>query len=450
MPPERPFPVLPPGFEFGVSTSAYQIEGAVDEDGRGPSIWDTFSHTPGRTLNGDTGDVACDHYHRWAEDLGLVARLGVQGYRMSLAWPRIQPTGSGTPERRALDHYDRVIDGVLEAGADPMVTLYQWDLPQALEDDGGWLNRVTADRFADYAAIVADRYADRVTHWVPVNEPNVAAYTGYGIGTAAPGRELLFDSVAAAHHLLLGHGRAAAALHAAGASSVGCANNHAPMWPATDDPADVGAGKLFDAFWNGMFLEPMLLGRYPEDLLPLLEPEIVEGDLAMIRQPLDFYGVNYYSPMKVAATDEDAALPFELRPLLGFPTTDGGWTVVPSALREWLITARARYRAALPPIVITEAGCAYDVRPGPDGGIEDQQRIDYLDSHLRAVADAVQRGVDVRGFYTWSLLDGFEWGQGYSLRYGLVDVDHETQRRTPKASFDWYAGMIAAQSRSVG
>jgi beta-glucosidase len=445
-----PYPQLPPGFTFGTSTASYQIEGAVAEDGRGPSIWDTFAAQPGRIADGSTGEVACDHYHRVDEDVALLEKLGAPGYRFSIAWPRIQPEGSGAPNPKGLEFYDRLIDTMLAAGVEPMVTLYHWDLPQALEDDGGWLNRSTIDRFADYAAIVGERYADRVAHWIPVNEPNVVTMLGYSTGLHAPGRTLMFDALPVAHHLLLAHGRAAIALRDAGASSVGCANNHAPMWPGSEEPADVGATKLFDAMWNGMFLEPMLLGRYPADLWPLLEDVVLPGDLATIRQPLDFYGVNYYNPMKIGAAPEDAEMPFEFRELLGYPTTDFGWPVVPDALREWLIMFRARFRAALPPIMITESGCSYGMGPDADGVVDDQPRIDYLDAHLRAVAEAVQRGVDVRGYYTCSLMDNFEWAEGFQQRFGLVHVDYDTLVRTPKRSFQWYADMIAAQPASLG
>ncbi|MGZ4448159.1 MAG: GH1 family beta-glucosidase [Nocardioides sp.] len=443
-------PQLPPGFRFGTSTASYQVEGAVHEDGRGPSVWDTFAARPGAIHDGSTGEVACDHYHRFPEDVALMKELGTGGYRFSLSWPRIQPTGSGAPNAKGLDFYDRLIDALLEAGQQPMVTLFHWDLPQALEDDGGWLNRATIDRFAEFASIVGERYADRVEHWIPVNEPNVVMMMGYATGMHAPGRELLFDALPVAHHLLVAHGRAAIALRAAGATSVGCANNHAPMWPGSDQPEDVGATKLFDALWNGMFLEPMLLGRYPVDLFPLLEEGILPGDMATIRQPLDFYGVNYYNPMKVSAAPEDSVMPFVLGELLGYPTTDFGWPVVPDALREWLITFRARFRAALPPIMITESGCSYGMGPDADGVVDDQPRIDYLDAHLRAVATAIQRGVDVRGYYTWSLIDNFEWAEGFSQRFGLVHVDFETQKRTPKRSFAWYRDMIASQPTSLG
>jgi beta-glucosidase len=445
-----PYPQLPPGFRFGTTTAAYQIEGAADADGKGPSIWDTFTAQSGRIADGSTGEIACDHYHRSDEDVELMRRLGAGGYRFSLSWPRIQPTGRGAPNEKGLDFYDRLIDRLLQAGVRPMVTLYHWDLPQALEDDGGWLNRETVERFAEYAAMVGERYADRVEHWVPINEPNVVMTLGYGNGRYAPGRSLMFDALPVAHHALLAHGRAAIALRAAGATSIGCANNHSPIWPASDDAVDVGMSKLFDALWNGLFLEPMLLGGYPVDLMPLLEPVIMPGDLATIRQPLDFYGVNYYYPLRVASAPEDAEAPFELRDLVGYPVTELGRPVVPDALREWLIMFRARFRAALPPIIVTESGCSYGMTPDEGGIVDDQPRIDYLDSHLRAIAEAVQRGVDVRGFYTFSLMDGFEWSEGLEHRFGLVHVDFDTLVRTPKRSFDWYADMIAAQTRSTG
>lgn len=420
------------------------------EDGRGPSICDTFGRQEGAIADGTTGDVAADHYHRVEEDLDLLKRLGAGSYRFSVAWPRVQPTGSGSINAAGLDFYDRLVDGLLARDIAPMVALFHGDLPQSLEDDGGWLNRATPDRFADYAAIVGERLADRVEHWIPVSEPNVLALGGYGVGSHAPGRRLHFDAVWAAHHVLLGHGRAVMALRAAGATSVGCANNHAPMWPGSEDPADIGATKLFDALWNGFYLESMLLGRYPADLQPLMEDIVMPGDMATIRQPLDFYGVSYYSPLRIGATSDDDDMPFEFLDVVGYPITDVGWAVVPDALREWLITCRGRFRAALPPIIITESGYADTIGPDATGVVDDQQRIAYLDAHLRAVGEATARGVDVRGYYAWSLLDSFEAARGLQARYGLVHVDHETHTRTPKRSFEWYAGLVAAQMRSLG
>ena len=441
-------PQLPPGFVLGAATAAAQIEGATSTDGRGPSIWETYArqHPP---ADGSDGSVAADHYHRVDEDVALLERLGVSSYRFSISWSRVLPTGRGPVNAAGLDFYDRLVDRLLEAGLDPMATLYHHDLPQALEDDGGWINPATAVAFGDYAGVVGERLADRVASWVPLSEPNVAAFLGYGAGTQAPGRHLYFDALHVVHQLLLGHGRGVAALRAAGAREVGCANNHAPIWPFSEDPADVGAGKLFDSMWNGMFLEPMLLGRYPVDVAPLMDELVAPGDLALIRQPLDFYGVNYYSPIRIAAAPDDAPVPFEAFEMVGYPRTDRGWTVVPDALREWLITFRARFRAALPPIVVTEAGASYGVGPDEHGVVDDQDRIAYLDAHLRAVVAACERGVDVRGFYVWSLLDGFEWSEGLAQRYGLVHVDYETLERTPKRSFEWYAEVIAAQRRSV-
>ena len=442
-------PQLPEGFRFGTVAAAYQVEGATGADGRGPSIWDTFARRPGAILDGSDARIACDSYHRYPEDIALLQRLGVTGHRFSFAWPRFQPDGRGPLNPKAIDYYDRYLDALLEAGIAPMATLYFNDLPQALEDDGGWLNRSTIEAFATYAALVGERFVDRVSSWVPVQEPNTAAFRGYGLGTWAPGRELIFGAVPAMHHLLVAHGRAAIALRAAGALQIGCANSHKPMWPGSEDPADVGATKLYDALWNGLVLETMLLGRYPVDLQPLAAEMVVEGDLATIRQPLDFYGVNFSHPRRVVAPPEDseAEMPFEFLPLLGYPATDAGWPVVPASLREWLILTRARFRAALPPFMITENGASYDAAPDAAGVIDDQPRIDYLAGHLEAVAEACRRGVDVRGYYVGHLLDGWDWEQGYRQRYGLVHVDHTTGARTPKRSFDWYAGVIAAQEQ---
>jgi beta-glucosidase len=437
-------PALPADFRFGTTSSAYQVEGAATEDGRGRSVWDTFCEVPGRIADGSSGAVACDHYHRVDEDVALLQHLGAGGYRFSIAWPRVQPTGRGPVNAAGLDFYDRLVDKLLAAGVQPMATLFHWDLPQALEDDGGWLNRETVERFADYAAIVGERLADRVAEWVPVHEPSVMTMLGYVADVLAPGRGLMFDAMPAAHHLLLGHGRAAIALRAAGAESVGCSNNHAPIWPASEDDADVGASKLVDGLWNAMFAEPMLLGRYPVGLDVLVEDVLRDGDLATIRQPLDFYGINYYRPFRIGAAGAEAPMPFEFREVVGYPTTDVHYPVVPDALREWLIVFRARLRAALPPLYITGSGCAYDIAPDADGLIDDRARIDYHAAHLTAVAAAIQTGVDVRAYYAWTLLDDFEWAEGHRARYGFVHVDFETQKRSPKRSFQWYADLAAA------
>jgi beta-glucosidase len=449
---------LPSGFLLGASTAAYQIEGAVTEGGRGRSVWDTFCDEPGRIVDGSSGAVACDHFHRYPEDVALMAELGLDGYRFSIAWPRIHPHGAGPANPAGLDFYDRLVDALLAAKVAPMATLFHWDLPQTLEDGGGWLVRDTAERFAEYAATVGARLGDRVAHWIPVNEPNVVTMLGYATGRHAPGRRLLFDALPVAHHLLLGHGLAVQALRAAGATSVGTANNHMPVWSATDSAEDRAAADLYDTLWNRMFSEPMLRGRYPEGFAELM-PGPVDEDLAVISAPLDFYGVNYYNPMRIAAPGTDLPttdqVPTEGLPVVpvvieGYPLTGFGWPVVPDGLREVLVSLRDEYAAALPPLFVTESGCAYDDEPDATGVIHDPDRIAYLDAHLAAVAQAVAEGVDVRGYFTWSLIDNFEWAEGYTKRFGLVHVDYATQRRTPKDSFGWYRDRIAAQHARSG
>ena len=430
-------PSLPAGFLFGASTASYQIEGAVTEDGRGRSIWDTFTAEPGRIVDGSSGAVTCDHYHRWPEDVALMRRLGLDGYRFSIAWPRIQPTGSGPANQAGLDFYDRLVDGLLDAGISPMATLYHWDLPQVLEDGGGWLNRDTASRFGEYAAIMGDLLGDRVTHWCPVNDPNVATLNGYGEGTLAPGRSLVYGALPVAHHLLLGHGLAVRALRAAGAHQVGTATNHLPVWPLSDAEADQSAAAQLDVLWNRLFADPVLLGRYPEGLGELMPGPVAE-DLATISQPLDFYGLNYYNPQGVRAAAEGAPLPFGADTVPGYPTTDFGWPVVPEGLTELLTAFRDRYGDRLPPVTITENGCSYE-------GLDDQDRIAYLDGHVRALHEAMEAGVDVRGYFVWSLLDNFEWAEGYARRFGLVHVDFATLERTPKASYHWLRDALRAQ-----
>ncbi|GEL94001.1 GH1 family beta-glucosidase [Cellulomonas composti] len=433
---------LRPDFLFGASTAAYQIEGAVAEDGRGRSIWDTFTAEPGRVRDGSTGAVTCDHYHRWPQDVALMRELGLDVYRFSIAWPRIQPDGRGPANRAGLDFYDRLVDALLAAGIRPMATLYHWDLPQALEDEGGWQVRETALRLGEYAGIMGELLGDRVTHWCPVNEPNVLALNGYGDGSLAPGKALAFGALPVAHHALLAHGLAVQALRAAGASGIGTATNHAPVWPLSDDDADVAAAGLFDTLWNRLFADPVLLGTYPEGIAEAL-PGPVADDLAVISQPLDFYGVNYYNPQGVRAAAPGAPVPFEVDVVPGYPTTDFGWPVVPAAFTDLLVGLAERY-PGIPPIVVTENGCSYGTGPDENGVVDDQARIDYLDGHLRAVADAVRRGVDVRGYCCWSLLDNFEWADGFTQRFGLVHVDYGTLARTPKRSFGWYADVIRA------
>jgi beta-glucosidase len=441
-------PPFPPGFTWGVATSSYQIEGAVAEDGRGESVWDVFCRQPGAVRDGETGEVADDHYHRWAADVDLMADLGVTSYRFSIAWPRVQPAGKGPVNPAGLDFYDQLADALLARGITPLPTLFHWDLPQPLEDSGGWLARDTAYRFAEYAGLAAGRLADRIPMWITLNEPFVVTVNGYALGTHAPGRKLLLDALPAAHHQLLGHGLATAALRGAGARQVATTNNYSPAWPATDSDADIAATEAYDALHNRLFTDPLLLGAYPDLTAFGLGgngPDGVrDGDLAIISASLDALGVNYYSPARLSAA-ASSPWPFQREEIPGYPVTAFGWPVVPASLGELLTGLRDRYGQALPPVYITENGCsAHDV-VAADGTVDDQPRISYLDGHIRAMREAMAAGADVRGYFAWSLLDNFEWAEGYHQRFGLVHVDFATQRRTPKASFGWYRDLIAAQ-----
>ncbi|WP_369182252.1 GH1 family beta-glucosidase [Streptomyces sp. Y1] len=440
---------LPAGFRWGAATAAYQIEGAVDEDGRGPSVWDVFCARPGAVRDGHSGAVACDHYHRYAEDVELMRGLGLDGYRFSIAWSRIQPAGAGKVNEAGLAFYDRLVDALLGAGITPLPTLFHWDLPQALEEGGGWLDRDTAYRFAEYAALVADRLGDRVPAWITLNEPFVHTVFGYALGIHAPGRTLMFEALPAAHHQLLAHGLAASVLHERGLEVL-LSNNLTLVEPASSDPADLAAATAYDALHNRLFTDPVLLGRYP-DLSALGVPEDIfgavhPGDLDLIRTPgLDGLGLNFYNPTRVAAPT-DPGLPFTLVDIPDVPHTAFGWPVVPDALRRLLLNLRDVYGNTLPPITITENGCSVTEDTDPD-----QPRIDYLATHLDALARAVAEGVDVRGYYTWSLLDNFEWAEGlFSQRFGLVHVDFATQVRTPRASYAWYRDLIAGQRACRG
>ncbi|WP_424880361.1 GH1 family beta-glucosidase [Streptomyces sp. SLBN-8D4] len=435
---EHAIPRFPAGFLWGVSTSAHQIEGAADE--REQSVWDTFTAEPGRVKDGSTAAVACDHYHRYREDVSLLAGLGVDAYRFSVSWPRVRSEGG-------LDFYDRLVDELVGAGIRPVPTLFHWDLPVALQGEGGWLERDTASRFAEYVSLVAGRLGDRVQKWITLNEPAEHTLFGHALGAHAPGRQLMFDALPAAHHQLLGHGLAVQALRAAGATDVGIANSHGPTWPASRDQPDLEAADFYDLLLNRLFAEPVLLGEYPSGLGELM-PGDVAADLKVISEPLDFYGVNYYAPTRVGAPQgEDiefggltipAELPFSVQEIEDVPVTDFGWPVVPEGLTELLTTFHERYGDRLPPVVITENGCSYQ-------GVDDQDRISYLDGHVRALHRAVEAGVDVRGYFVWSLMDNFEWAEGYARRFGLVHVDFETLARTPKASYAWYRDLLRAQ-----
>ncbi|KOX10730.1 beta-glucosidase [Micromonospora sp. NRRL B-16802] len=438
-----PMPQFPTGFRWGVSTSAHQIEGATTADGRGPSIWDTFAQTPGRIGDGSTAEVTCDHYHRYAEDVALLTALGVSAYRFSIAWPRVQPTGTGTVNPGGLDFYDRLVDELLAAGIDPVATLYHWDLPQPLEDAGGWLQRDTAARFADYAEKTAARLGDRVRLWITLNEPFIHMSLGYGTGEHAPGRTLLFDAFPVAHHQLLGHGLAVAALRSRSTSPVAIANNYSPVRVLGDTDADRAAGAAYEALHNRLFTDPLLGRGYPD--LPGFDLDLIHpGDLDTIAAPIDVLGVNYYNPTGVRAAEEGSPLPFDLVPLDGYPRTAFDWPVAPNGLHELLGWLRDTYGDALPPIEITESGCAYDDVPDADGRVVDPERIAYLDGHLSAVRAALDDGVDVRGYFVWSLLDNWEWAEGFTKRFGLVHVDYATQTRTPKSSYTWLRDVIAA------
>ncbi|GGU97044.1 beta-glucosidase [Streptomyces litmocidini] len=451
---------FPSDFEFGTATSAYQIEGATEEDGRGPSIWDAFARRGGAVLDGSSGDNACDHYHRHREDVALLADLGVDTYRFSVAWPRIQPSGGGPVNPRGLDFYERLVDDLLDAGVTPVVTLYHWDLPQPLEDLGGWRSRDTAQRFAEYTELVASRLHDRVPRWITLNEPWCSAFLGYADGEHAPGAREGTPALAAAHHLLVGHGLAMEALRAVGVQEAGITLNLDHVSPATPAAADVAAALRAETQRNLMWTDPLLKGRYAaaeaDTWGELIErrPFRREGDLALMSAPMDFLGINYYTPSTVRAApwrEPDPARRtatdnrFEAVPVPGVRHTAMGWPVVPGALRKLLVSLRDRYGTDLPPIHITENGSAEHDALAPDGSVHDTDRVAYLDGHLHAVAEALAEGVDVRGYSVWSLLDNFEWAYGYSRRFGLVHVDFPTGRRTPKASYHWYRSLLAGR-----
>ncbi|MET7392680.1 GH1 family beta-glucosidase [Dactylosporangium sp. NPDC005572] len=433
---------FPPGFRFGVSTASYQIEGAVAEDGRGPSIWDTFAHTPGKVARGETGDVACDHYHRWESDLDLIAELGANAYRFSVAWPRIQPTGDGPAVAAGLDFYDRLVDGLLARGIDPVATLFHWDLPQALQDQGGWSNRDTAMRFGEYAELVGERLGDRVKLWCTLNEPYIHFALGHVQGVHAPGLTLSPDGYPfVVHHLLLAHGLAVSALRRHSRAPITLANNYSPVWLAGETDADRGAALFYDMVQNHLFTDPVLLGAYPAGFEALLagvdvDAVVMEGDLDVISQPIEALGVNYYNPSLIGAPNGEDGLPFSRLPIEGYPQSAFGWPVVPDGLRELLVGFKERYGDKLPPIWITESGTSW-----PD--VDDQFRIDYISGHLEALQAAMRAGVEVHGYCTWSLMDNFEWAEGYGQRFGLVHVDFETQTRTKRRSFDWYRQVCA-------
>ena len=446
------YPQFPAGFRFGMSTSAYQIEGAADAAGKGPSIWDTFTARPGAVADGRDGRVAIDHYHRYETDIALIAAAGVHDYRFSFSWTRILAGDIG--------YYDRLTDALLAAGLRPVPTLYHWDLPQELEDAGGWMSRDTAYRLADYAGTLVRGLGDRIRHWITMNEMSVHTLYGYALTDHAPARGLGLGALPAAHHQLLAHGLAAQVLRTHGTDAVGVANQHFPVTPSGDEPADVAAATLFSELTNWTFSDPILRGEYRSELIRAgigTSGAQLDRDLELIGAPLDFYGVNYYEPTMIEApragkdysgvleVDIPSDMPFSPVPVKCDERTDFGWAIVPSGLTEILVTLKDRY-PQLPPVIITENGASFhDAGPGPDGRVADPRRIAYLDAHLRATAEAITAGVRVDGYYVWSALDNFEWAAGYEQRFGLIHVDYGDLSRTPKDSYYWYRDLIASQ-----
>ncbi|MEU2549117.1 GH1 family beta-glucosidase [Streptomyces roseolus] len=458
---------FPPRFLWGAATAAYQIEGAVAEGGRTPSIWDTFSHTPGKVAGGDTGDIACDHYHRYRTDVTLMSHLGIQAYRFSLSWSRVQPGGRGPANPAGLDFYRRLTDELLDAGITPVATLYHWDLPQELEDTGGWSARETAERFGEYTALAAEALGDRVNVWTTLNEPWCSAFLGYGSGVHAPGKTDPALALRAAHHLNLAHGRATAVLRSAlPDAQVAVSLNLHQVRPLTTSPADLDAARRIDAVGNRVFTGPMLSGAYPADLLADTahivdwDTLVHAGDEAAIAAPIDLLGINYYTPAVVSAPSPDAAaaghahgesdhspwpgsedVNFHLPP---GETTEMGWAIDPTGLYDLLMDVTRAHPGL--PLAITENGGAFPDALTPDGQVDDHDRIAYLHQHLAAVHQAVDDGADIRGYFLWSLLDNFEWAYGYAKRFGAIHVDYDTQLRTPKRSARWYARAIATNS----
>jgi beta-glucosidase len=442
---------FPNEFLWGAATSAYQIEGSPLADGAGPSIWQRFTHTPGMVRDGETGDVACDHYRRYADDVALMHQLGLKAYRFSTSWSRILSRGRGTVNQAGLDFYDRLVDALLKNGIEPAITLFHWDLPAALDDLGGWLNPDSASWFADYATTMFRKLDDRVNMWATLNEPWVVTDGGYLHGVLAPGHRNRFEAPIATHNLLRAHGAAVQAYRAEGKHRVGMVVNLEPKYPASDDAADRAATARADAYMNRQYLDPVFLKRYPEELKEIFGeawPEWSAEDLALIAQPIDFLGVNYYTrnvtrfdahawPLRASAVRQTRAT-----------YTETGWEVFPQGLTDTLVWVKERY--GNPPVYVTENGAAFFDPPTAEGDrIEDPLRVAYLRKHIRALHAAIQRGVNVRGYFVWSLLDNLEWSLGYSKRFGIVHVDFATQKRTPKDSARFYSQVIATTGREV-
>ncbi len=438
---------FPDGFLWGAATAAYQIEGAWNEDGKGESIWDHFTHRPYTISNGDTGDVACDHYHRMPEDVALMQAIGLKSYRFSVSWPRVLPQGRGPVNQKGLDFYDRLVDELLAAGIVPNATLNHWDLPQAIQEFGGWPARDTTDWFADYARLLFDRLGDRVAFWSTHNEPHVIAYIGYGQGILAPGLADYSKAYQTVHHLLLAHGKAVQAFRQGNyRGEIGIVIYFGNYVPASDNQADHDACRRAYDNMSAIFGDPIFKGGYPERLFEWIgphAPEIRGGDLELIHQPLDFLGVNHYFTVQVAHEPRGGLLKLRERQVTspGWGYTEMGWGINPDGIKAALLDLKDRYDN--PQILITENGCAMVDTPDESGFVADWRRIDYLRSHIRAVHEAIEEGVDVRGYYVWSLMDNFEWAHGYGPRFGLVRVDYATGRRIPKQSARWYSQVIA-------
>ena len=431
---------FPPKFVWGAATAAYQIEGAWNEDGKGESIWDRFSHTPGKIINGDTGDVACDHYHRYPEDIALMRQIGLNAYRFSVSWPRVLPTGFGRINPAGLDFYDRLVDALLAANIEPFITLHHWDLPQVLYERGGWINRDNLAYFADYSAVLVKRLGDRIHRWTTFNEPGVISELGYGIGEHAPGIKNDWKMVRQiAHNLMVAHGLAVQAIHAIEPTlEVGIVLSQWNAEPASDDPADIAAADLAWDSQDTAFLHPIFRGYYHPSMIDAIGddlPEIKPGDMALISQKLDFLGINSYSRTVIGAQGV-------ISPVRGSEYTDMGWEACAPAFRRLLNRINNDYD--LPPIYITENGAAFPDVLSADGKIHDERRLDYLRQHITQVRLAMQDGVDVRGYFVWSLTDNFEWALGNTKRFGLIRVDYDTFKRTIKDSGEWYARVIAA------
>ncbi|HEY5359952.1 MAG TPA: GH1 family beta-glucosidase [Streptosporangiaceae bacterium] len=444
---------FPTGFLLGAATAAYQIEGAAEEDGRGPSIWDTFSHTPGKVLHGDTGDIACDNYHRLDADLDLAAGLGLNSYRFSVAWPRIVPDGKGSVNQKGLDFYKRLVEGLNARAITPMATLYHWDLPQPLQDAGGWASRDTVERFCEFAQAVLEGIGDAVPMWVTVNEPFCAGMVGHLEGRHAPGLRDLHAALAATHHLLLAHGQAAGLVHSrVPGRQVGVTLNLSDISPASPAEADQTASRLLDGYENRWYLDAVLRGSYPQDMLDWYGQQVPvdfirSGDLDVIAAATDFLGINYYETKIVAADPDEPCHQARVIPAAGrrdaSGLTAGGLDARPAALGR--ILRRVHHEYAPPPLYITENGAPFHDYVDPEGRVQDIERVAYLSDHLGEALGAIEDGVDLRGYIAWSLLDNFEWADGYSRRFGLVYVDYATQARIPKASARWYQQLIAAQ-----